>query len=465
MLPSLVLRSLAVCLSPVLAGPLGVPLLGGSDNNDASPGTTPSPPPVDHPSPKLVVAHFMVGTAYYYTPNTWHTQIQRAIATDINAFALNIGKDDWQLDRVRDALDAASKYDDKFKCFISLDMDAIPCKSPADAAYLQKMDIKRFFNEPSYQTFKGKPLLSAFSGASCHFGRASSNEGWEWFVGDDAHFVPSFFIPPQQASDYPVLNGIFPWNSAWPQGKNEINFGSDKAWIDHIGDRTYMAAVSPWFFTHFPQKNFIYYMDKHMLVKRWEDIIANSRDVDIVQIVSWNDFSEGHAIGPLLKEEAIPTGAEAWTKGYDHTGWLDLFKYYIHAFKTGVYPVIKQDQIFCWGRLSPAPAQATSDSLPPPRDAGMSEDAVWAMFLLATPAEIELRCGQTSSKKQAPAGAVKHMLPLSENGCQVEAYIRRTGEDEWSRSFAPKGYVFNTQPATYNFNAFVAASSAAPDED
>ncbi|OBZ69018.1 hypothetical protein A0H81_11351 [Grifola frondosa] len=82
-----------------------------------------------------------------------------------------------------------------------------------------------------------------------------------------------------------------------------------------------MAAVTPWFFTHFsPQtfnKNFIFYTDDHLYPTRWQTLIDNRDSVDFVEINTWNDYGESHYIGPI--KGALPTGSEAWVNGFDHT--------------------------------------------------------------------------------------------------------------------------------------------------
>ena len=52
--------------------------------------------------------------------------------------------------------------------------------------------------------------------------------------------------------------------------------------------------------------------------------------------------------------------------GYDHTPWLDLYKFYIAAFKAGTYPAITADRTFVWGRTYRRDAVATNDVLSPP---------------------------------------------------------------------------------------------------
>lgn len=52
---------------------------------------------------KYVVSHFMVGNSYPYTVENWASDIALAKASGIDAFALNVGTDSWQPDRVADA--------------------------------------------------------------------------------------------------------------------------------------------------------------------------------------------------------------------------------------------------------------------------------------------------------------------------------------------------------------------------
>jgi len=73
---------------------------------------------------KVVVAHYMVGNTYSYSQSTWSSNIQAAMAGGIDGFALNVGIDSWQPQRVSDAYAAASGT--PFKLFLSFDMTCVP---------------------------------------------------------------------------------------------------------------------------------------------------------------------------------------------------------------------------------------------------------------------------------------------------------------------------------------------------
>lgn len=64
---------------------------------------------------KYVWAHFIVGNAYTYTYDTWMNDIKLASASGIDGFALNMGPDSWQPDRIKDAYNAAAASGTGFK--------------------------------------------------------------------------------------------------------------------------------------------------------------------------------------------------------------------------------------------------------------------------------------------------------------------------------------------------------------
>jgi hypothetical protein len=85
-----------------------------------------------------------------------------------------------------------------------------------------------------------------------------------------------------------------------------------------------------------------------------------------------------------------------------------------------------------------------------------TEDYLWAIVLLTAPAQIRLTCGLSASTQMLPAGLNKLGLLLS-GDCTVKAEIWRAGT--LGLQFIPSGFAFRKNPSSYNFNAFVAASS------
>lgn len=106
---------------------------------------------------KKVFAHYMVGFAYQSDEEFFDKQIKNARAAGIDGFALNVGINPWQPDRVESALAAAQNNGD-FVLFISFDMSSLPFENDV---------LGRFHfaaSHPNYFRVNGQPLYSTFAG-------------------------------------------------------------------------------------------------------------------------------------------------------------------------------------------------------------------------------------------------------------------------------------------------------------
>jgi glucan endo-1,3-alpha-glucosidase len=94
----------------------------------------PTPPPPTSSSDKTVAAHFIVGNSFVsptpfpsvdqnsrvfqsYNKDSWLSDIKLAHSKGIDAFALNLGSDWWEKDRVSDAVSATRFLYDRFSHF------------------------------------------------------------------------------------------------------------------------------------------------------------------------------------------------------------------------------------------------------------------------------------------------------------------------------------------------------------
>ncbi|GLB38313.1 putative glycosyl hydrolase family 71 [Lyophyllum shimeji] len=474
-------------------------------------------------SSKYVVAHHMVGNTYPYTVQDWADDITLAHASGIDGFALNIGKDSWQPDRISDAYEAASRSGLDFKLFISLDMTSLPCATPSDAQALRKI-VAKYISHPHQLQIDSRAMVSSFSGEKCTFGRGNAPDGWKSEVTGHPdlqgkiHFVPSFFIDPATFGSFRgIMDGDFNWNAAWPiqlttdyvrnmlshrsvdRGKADASeelsllaragaridlksariqnalsrlIGStdpDTQHLEQLGaltgglsrrsgtsKPTYMAPVSPWFFTHYGadsfNKNFVYLSDQHLYAKRWESLIKTRDQVDIVQILTWNDYGESHYIGPI---KGAQPNSQAWVDGMDHTGWLALTQYYATAFKTGSFPAVKTDKLVMWSRTHPTYAKAP-DPVSQPTNFELFEDAVWVVVMTTAPSTVVLSTSPINSETfQVPAGLTKLSIPIAAGG-KLKGMIARGGKTLVTLN--PEKFAFQANPKTYNFNAFVAST-------
>ena len=64
----------------------------------------------------------MVGNTYTYTNETWSQDIKLAHQSGIDAFALNVGTNEWEPDQVDNAYQAAKDSGLDFMLFLSFDM-------------------------------------------------------------------------------------------------------------------------------------------------------------------------------------------------------------------------------------------------------------------------------------------------------------------------------------------------------
>jgi len=250
--------------------------------------------------------------------------------------------------------------------------------------------------------------------------------------------------------DQPYLNALSALSSGGTQQLQVAN------------KRGYMASVSPWFFTHYGvnsyNKNFVYLSDYWLYLKRWESLIAARNQVDIVQIVSWNDYGESHYVGPI---KGAQPNSQAWTTGFDHTAFLNITKYYSSAFKTGSYPPIQTDQLYMWSRTHPAGARASNDPVGPPSNANLFQDVVWVMVMATQPSTVILSTNpnvtQNQKTFQVPAGVSQLSIPISPGGVMYGVIIRGS---QIILELHPKDFFFNGSPVQYNFNVFIAGAHA-----
>ncbi|OCH91847.1 glycoside hydrolase [Obba rivulosa] len=454
-------------------------------------------------STKYVFAHHMVGNTYPYTVDNWASDISLAHSSGIDGFALNVGSDDWQPARVQDAYTAAANSGTDFQLFISFDMSALPGSSADDAQTLRNY-ITIYASHPNQLKVDGRVFASTFSGESSTFGQDSVQDGWKSqftqhpdLTGENAvYFVPSFFVDPSTFNQYQgIMDGDFNWNSGWPVSltSDQLNsalsgagtslgsltgaitstisqavsqlVGTMDSDTQHLqalssvsSSLSYMAAASPWFFTHYGvssyNKNWIYLADFFLYPTRWENLVANRGSVDFVECISWNDYGESHYLGPI---EGAQPNSQAWVDGFNHTGWLDMTNYYATAFKTGSYPQITQDKIYMWARPHPKDANAP-DSVGKPTGYEMDQDTLWAVVFATAPASVTLATSDSTSQTfSVPAGVSKLSVALTPGG-YMHGTVSRNGATVVDLN--PSDYTFNPNPQTYNYNAYVAYASA-----
>ncbi|KAF8307707.1 hypothetical protein DL93DRAFT_1994463 [Clavulina sp. PMI_390] len=421
-----------------------------------APTTTATATAAPTPS-KVVVAHHMVGNTYDYTQATWSSDIAMALAGGIDGFALNVGSVDWELSRVTDAYAAASGT--SFKLFVSLDMTALPCAGASDANLVRSY-LNNFASHPNQLYYKGRQVISTFSGSDCTFGQGSLNAGWNYAVktGVSAqnYFIPSFFSDVSTFAGNSFQDGDFNWNGGWPMGSTDIDWSSDQTHLNANSGRLYIAAVTPAFFTHYGpnsyNKNWIYRSDDNLYNARWDMLYQHRSQIDIVEIISWNDYGESHYVGPIGPDQP---NSQAWVNGFDHTPWTTMTKYYADAWRTGVYPTITKNKIYLSSRPHPKGASASSDSVGIPNNWQWTDDNIYCVVFSTGSYTLKLSIGSSSGSFAITQGVNSVKLAMA-IGSASASLVDGSGNTVLSLNNA---FTVVSNPTTYNFNYYIATTS------
>ncbi|KAF3767546.1 glycoside hydrolase family 71 /Carbohydrate-binding module family 24 [Cryphonectria parasitica EP155] len=379
-------------------------------------------------SDKLVFCHFMVGIISDRTSAAdWDSDMQIAKDLGIDAFALNIGTDDFTDTQLGYAYESAAN--NGMSVFISFDFNW--WDPSTDAAEIGDM-IAKYGAETAQLMVDGKIFASSFAGDGLDVAAVRSA------VGADIFFAPNFH-PSETTDPSASIDGALNWmgwnnngdNKAPVAGGTNITVvdGDDtyKSWLSTM---PYIAPISPWFSTHYgPEvtysKNFVFPSDL-LWFTRWTEILTLSPHY--VEMITWNDYGESHYIGPLSSMH-YDDGASKWVNDMPHDGFRTLAKPFISAYKAGAAAVdsyITEDQIVYWYR--PTPSTVDCDSTDNTMGAADNssgnyfngkpngyedlEDAVFVVTLLTADGTLSVTSGDTTQTFDAKAGANAFRMPM-----------------------------------------------------
>ncbi|MET4705308.1 glycoside hydrolase family 71 protein [Frigoribacterium sp. UYMn621] len=137
---------------------------------------------------------------------------------------------------------------------------------------------------------------------------------------------------------------------------------------------------------------------------------AESDGADLVQLVTWNDYSEGTSFAP--------------SAGHGDS-FLDINAFYATRFKTGAAPAVTGDAIYITNRIQAFGAvPSTVQQLMAPTLSGTTvkpRDSVEVLTFLAKSAVVTVTIGNTTSTYTAPAGASTKTFPIAIGGISVVA--------------------------------------------
>jgi len=428
---------------------------------------------------RLVVAHFMMGiVGNRASASDYDADMKLAHDMGIDAFALNIGTDEYTDEQLDFAYESAANND--MQLFISFDFNWYDKSSEAAAAEVG-VKIAKYASKDAQLKVDGKVFASTFTGNGVDVD--TIREG----AGDvDIFFAPNF--NPNDTPDPGKLDAAFNW-MAWPNdGNNKAPGGTDgnapnvtvedgdQAFLKWLGpSKAYMAPASPWFFTHYgPEveysKNWVFPSDL-LWYDRWTQLLK-LKESRFVEIITWNDFGESHYIAPLSSKH-FDDGNSKWVNDMPHEGWMDMAKPFIAAYKAGAEKAdefIEEDQIIYWYRpnlktldcdetdttMAAGPA-AKNDSgnffKGRPQGYESMKDAVFVVSLLQQAGTIRVKSGSNQVVEiEAPAGAHAQEVPMAVGKQTFE--LVRGGKTVFSGT-SLRDVTSSCSCGLYNYNAYV----------
>ncbi|CEJ83889.1 Putative Glycoside hydrolase family 71 [[Torrubiella] hemipterigena] len=414
---------------------------------------------------RLVFCHFMIGIVGDRTSSSdYDDDMRRARDAGIDAFALNIGVDSYTDTQLGFAYESAAR--NGMKVFISFDFNW--WHTSDGNAVGQK--IAQYKGRDAQLKVDGRTFASSFAGDGLDVDAMRSA------AGDNVYFVPNFH-PGQSSSD--KIDGALNWmgwdsdgnNKAPKDGRRVSVADGDNSYKSWLKGKSYLAPVSPWFFTHFgPEvsfsKNWVF-PGGSLLYDRWNTVLQQG--FPMVEIVTWNDYGESHYIGPL-KSPHYDDGNSKWTNDMPHDGWLELSKPFIKAYKAKANSVnnyIEKDQIIYWYRrtlrsldcdstdtTSGRPANNASGNYFEGRPDGWQsmDDVVYVVSYLKSAGTITVSSGGQTKTENAPAGA--HIFTVPAGVGKQRFTLSRNGQNVLDSTSLMD--ISNVCPCgLYNFNAYV----------
>ncbi|KAJ3211727.1 hypothetical protein HDU82_005106 [Entophlyctis luteolus] len=285
----------------------------------------------------------------------------------IDGFAVNIQPPfSVYLPMVDTMYEAARQLGNDFSLCLSFDM------TYNYTEYDVTSTITRYMSHPNQLTIDhngvNKIFVSTFRGEAYTFGHNTTEDGWKNGIiqplannGTPIYFVPNFWVDASNDffESYDYLDGIFSW---WCYPSRGFSTNDIFSAVSANEGKTYIEPITPWFYKHNSVGN--WYQGDYNIIDQWMNVIQ--LDPGMVELVTWNDFSEATYIGSY----SAPVFADAdgvKRNVSDHEAFGVLSSFFIDWYKKGAQPEIIDDEIFFWFRPHSSSAVATSDPLGLPK--------------------------------------------------------------------------------------------------
>lgn len=464
---------------------------------------------------RYVFAHVVQGNSQNYTKDQWIQDMRVAQDAYIDGFAINIGTDPTNDLQLKLIYEAAQETD--FKIFISFDMNYYSYPDSSKDILSRTLEYSK---QPAQFKYKGRVFLSSFSGevpGTYMDGNPNYTSAWCSLKASlRGHGVETYFVPGWtgiKPSTSRCADGLLSWD-AWPHNplssspsseqitKNltvqDDLFFPDQAIIEasHQLGKTYMAPISALFFKHLSNAsldNYVYKSDDWMMINRYTKLIQLDHLPEFIELLTWNDYGESHYLRdpqPLANLPMNTISAHEYVDGFSHSALLDLISYFNRWYKDGKPPVMNKTTMYVWYRPHIKNAVATSDLLPIPAFANMTEDRIYGFVIPSintTVSSIRITSGYQileESLLNLQLNQTSSSFNASSHLCQIEEDLNTNNQIEllgsgflFSTPFQPglpifefldqdhsvlnslQGLEIQVEPQIYNFNYWSASIS------
>ncbi len=339
--------------------------------------------------------------------STWRvedakTEVRQAVAAGLDGFAVDLmvipPSSNWQPTVVRALFRAAEAVDPGFKLMPMIDM-------AGNVPSVNKTTIAAFLAElaasPAAHRINGKLALSAFLAE-----KVAPSWYTELFTilknshGVEVVFIPTFLnIDNNKNAFAPISAGWGDWGDRNPAWNDPSPTGNRRRRINeaHAMGKMFMQPVS---IQDQRMRSGIYDESNNTenLRKTWQ--IATEGGAELVQLPTWNDYTEGTQFAPTARSGPA---------------WLDINAYYLTTYKMGAAPAVVRDTVYLTHRTQPHAALPSYPQtlLMKLRGGSPARDTVEALTFLTAPATVHVTVGALTHKCSVPAGPGVCTVPLS----------------------------------------------------
>lgn len=364
-------------------------------------------------------------------------EVRAAISGGIDGFSVDILSSGGAVPSL--LLDAAHAVNSNFKIMLMPDMSGGLGNASATELAAQMTDLG---SRPSaFRLRDGRLVVSPFN-ADHH-----PASWWADFVaamrtaGTDVALVP-VLLDSTKISEYaPISYGLSEWGSRSPPSNQPGGPAEQAANAAHSLGNIWMMPVSIQDARPrgriFDEAN-----NTENLRATWQ--LAIDTKSEWVQLVTWNDYSEGTAFAPSAHHGSV---------------FLDINRYYASWFRAGAAPEISTDRFFLTHRTQFAAAVPTApDYSPMTQRAGSApaRDTVEALTFFVAPTLLTIDVGDSKYSCEVAAGVDTCVVPLEPG--MITASATRDGN---AIASARSPFQVVTDPAAQDLDYFAIPSVAA----